>query len=195
MLNIPRRAWTALLRVLLGNPHPAYAATTAGRGVPLQLLTNPHYKGDVIYRGTRYKGTHHALVTPEVWYQVQSVLTAHKIAAEATQVHDRGSRLIVSNAKNRHGKVYCYIRVLGPAVQVRRLYPPGDAHRRRAEADRGLLHVYAVPSRPARCPVGHAAPRVQPAHGRRDRRARTPHQAPRPAQTRTRPAHYVDAIH
>ncbi|MFC5274106.1 recombinase zinc beta ribbon domain-containing protein [Brachybacterium sacelli] len=55
----------------------------------------------------------------EVWYQVQSVLTAHKSAVEATQIHDHylkgtihcgqcGSRLIVSNAKNRHGNVYCY---------------------------------------------------------------------------------------
>lgn len=55
----------------------------------------------------------------EVWYQVQSVLTAHKSAAEATQIHDHylegaihcggcGSRLIGSNVKNRHGNVYCY---------------------------------------------------------------------------------------
>ena len=55
----------------------------------------------------------------EVWYQVQSVLTAHQCAVEATQVHGHylkgtihcgqcGSRLIVSNAKNRHGNVYCY---------------------------------------------------------------------------------------
>ena len=27
-----------MLRALLGNPHPAYAATTAGRGVLLRLL-------------------------------------------------------------------------------------------------------------------------------------------------------------
>lgn len=84
-----------------------------------RLLTNPYYKGDVVYRGTRYKGNHPALVPAEVWYQVQAVLTAHKSAAEATQIHDHylkgtihcgqcGSRLIVSNAKNRHGKVYCY---------------------------------------------------------------------------------------
>ena len=64
-------------------------------------------------------GNHPALVPAEVWYQVQAVLTAHKSAAEATQIHDHylkgtihcgqcGSRLIVSNAKNRHGKVYCY---------------------------------------------------------------------------------------
>ncbi|MCH6471233.1 recombinase family protein [Sinomonas terrae] len=84
-----------------------------------RLLTNPYYKGDVIYRGVVYKGTHRPLVPAEVWYQVQSVLTAHKSAAEATQLHDHylkgtvycgacGSRLIVSNAKNRHGNVYPY---------------------------------------------------------------------------------------
>lgn len=38
LLDIPRSSWTALLRALLGNPHPAYAATTAGRGVLLRLL-------------------------------------------------------------------------------------------------------------------------------------------------------------
>ena len=84
-----------------------------------RMLINPYYKGDVIYRGTRYQGSHEPLVPPEVWYQVQSVLTAHKSAAEATQLHDHylkgnvfcgacGSRLMVSNAKNRHGNVYPY---------------------------------------------------------------------------------------
>ncbi len=73
----------------------------------------------MVYRGTRYKGNHPPLVPAEVWYQVQSVLTAHQCAVEATQVHGHylkgtihcgqcGSRLIVSNAKNRHGNVYCY---------------------------------------------------------------------------------------
>lgn len=38
LLDIPRHSWTALLRALLGNPHPAYAATSAGRGVLLRLL-------------------------------------------------------------------------------------------------------------------------------------------------------------
>ncbi|GAA1488241.1 hypothetical protein [Brachybacterium sacelli] len=38
LLDIPGRSWTALLKALLGNPHPAYAATTAGRGVLLRLL-------------------------------------------------------------------------------------------------------------------------------------------------------------
>jgi hypothetical protein len=32
LLDLPRRSWTALLKALLGNPHPAYAATSAGAG-------------------------------------------------------------------------------------------------------------------------------------------------------------------
>lgn len=38
LLDLPRTSWAALLKALLGNPHPAYAATTAGRGVLLRLL-------------------------------------------------------------------------------------------------------------------------------------------------------------
>ena len=38
LLDLPRHSWTALLKALLGNPHPAYAATTTGRGVLLRLL-------------------------------------------------------------------------------------------------------------------------------------------------------------
>ena len=82
-------------------------------------LTNPYYKGDIRYKGATYKGTHEAIVPREVWYQVQSVLDAHKSAADATQIHDHylkgtvycgqcGSRLIICNSRNRHGKVYPY---------------------------------------------------------------------------------------
>ncbi len=38
LLDVPGRSWSVLLRTLLGNPHPAYAATSAGRGVLLRLL-------------------------------------------------------------------------------------------------------------------------------------------------------------
>ena len=38
LLDLPRRSWTALLKALLGHPHPASAATTTGRGVLLRLL-------------------------------------------------------------------------------------------------------------------------------------------------------------
>ena len=38
LLDLPAPAWTCLLRVLLGHPEPAYATTTAGRGILLRLL-------------------------------------------------------------------------------------------------------------------------------------------------------------
>lgn len=38
LLDIPGRSWTALLKALLGNPHPSLAATTTGRGILLRLL-------------------------------------------------------------------------------------------------------------------------------------------------------------
>lgn len=38
LLDIPGSSWSALLKALLGHPHPAYAATTAGRGVLLRLV-------------------------------------------------------------------------------------------------------------------------------------------------------------
>lgn len=38
LLDLPRKSWNALLKALLGNPHPAYAVTSTGRGVLLRLL-------------------------------------------------------------------------------------------------------------------------------------------------------------
>ncbi|ALJ20617.1 hypothetical protein [Microbacterium sp. No. 7] len=38
LLDLPRRSWAALLKALLGSPHPAYVATSSGRGILLRLL-------------------------------------------------------------------------------------------------------------------------------------------------------------
>jgi len=38
LLDLQGRSWAVLLRALLGSPHPALAATSAGRGVLLRLL-------------------------------------------------------------------------------------------------------------------------------------------------------------
>src|SRR5699024_6909733 len=38
LLDLPKTSWSGLLKVLLGNPHPAAAGTSAGRGVLLRLL-------------------------------------------------------------------------------------------------------------------------------------------------------------
>lgn len=38
MLDLPRASWKAVLRIVLGNPHPAYGVTPLGRGILLRLL-------------------------------------------------------------------------------------------------------------------------------------------------------------
>lgn len=38
LLDVPRSAWSAILRILLGNHAPGLSATTAGRGILLRLL-------------------------------------------------------------------------------------------------------------------------------------------------------------
>src|SRR5690625_1033450 len=84
-----------------------------------RMLTNPYYRGKVRYRGVTYDGTHEALMPADDWYQVQTVLGTHRSAADATQVHDHylkgsvfcgqcGARLLVTNAKNKQGKIYPY---------------------------------------------------------------------------------------
>lgn len=38
LLDLPADSWSSLLHVLLGHPHPAYRATSTGRGILLRLL-------------------------------------------------------------------------------------------------------------------------------------------------------------
>jgi site-specific DNA recombinase len=84
-----------------------------------KMLTNPYYRGELVYRGARYQGAHQPIVPAEVWYQVQAVLRAHVSAVERTQDHDHylkgtlfcgqcGSRLIIAHARSRQGLIYPY---------------------------------------------------------------------------------------
>lgn len=68
------------------------------------MLTNPSYKG------ITYAGTHTPIVPIEVWYRVQTVLSAHNSAGDRRR-HDHylkgtvyygacGSRLMISNARS-----------------------------------------------------------------------------------------------
>jgi site-specific DNA recombinase len=51
------------------------------------ILSNPYYAGWVTYRGTRYRGRHEALVSQELFDQVQAVLRAHKLSGERKRNH------------------------------------------------------------------------------------------------------------
>ncbi|SMD14454.1 recombinase family protein [Kibdelosporangium aridum] len=87
------------------------------------LLTNPYYKGEVVYRGIMHRGNHQRLTDPATWQRVQDVLSAHA-AGEKRRDHphylkssvfcgDCESRLIITNARNRHGVIYPYFVCLG----------------------------------------------------------------------------------
>lgn len=105
-------------------PTPKRPSKAPGLTTIQDMLSNPYFKGDVIFRGARYDGLHEPLVSAEVWYRVQNVLTAHQVSGEKTQTHehylkgsiycgDCGSRLMVTHAKNRHGNVYPYFMCAG----------------------------------------------------------------------------------
>jgi site-specific DNA recombinase len=82
------------------------------------VLTNPYYLGEVVYRGVRHPGNHQPLVDAVTWKRVQEVLAVH-LVGEKQREHrhylkssvycgDCDSRLIITMAKNRHGTVYPY---------------------------------------------------------------------------------------
>ncbi len=72
------------------------------------ILTNPYYKGDVIYRSVTHQGAHPPLIDPITWQRVQDVLAANLIG-ERQRDHPHylkssvfcgscGSQLIITNA-------------------------------------------------------------------------------------------------
>lgn len=106
-------------RGLTSPPTPRRPSKPLALSTVHRILTNPYYKGDVVYKGVAYPGNHEPLVAPEVWYHVQSMLAAHQSAADAHSVHDHylkgtvfcgqcGSRMMITHAKNRHGSIYPY---------------------------------------------------------------------------------------
>jgi DNA invertase Pin-like site-specific DNA recombinase len=111
------------LRGLLSRKTPQQPSRPLRLTVLHSILTNPYYKGVVMYRGVAHQGKHTPLVDPATWQQVQDVLTAHA-GGEKQREHlhylkssvycgDCESRLMISNAKNRHGVTYPYFVCLG----------------------------------------------------------------------------------
>ncbi len=85
-----------------------------------KILRNPYYKGEVRYQGITYPGAHEPLIDPQTWQQVQDLLTANNIAGthQRTNLHylrgsvycgSCGSRLMLTQARNRWGSVYPYL--------------------------------------------------------------------------------------
>ncbi|WP_314425491.1 recombinase family protein [uncultured Microbacterium sp.] len=79
-----------------------------------QVLTNPYYLGIVTYKGAQHPGKHASLITPDLFEQVQQLLSS-KINGERSVTHDHylkstlycgrcGFRMIVQVATARTAK-------------------------------------------------------------------------------------------
>jgi site-specific DNA recombinase len=91
-----------------------------------KLLRHPYYKGTVRYRGVEYEGRHEPLISAHTWHRVQETLSAHNHAGDRPRTHNHylkgtvfcgkrdpnglacGSRLIVTHARSRSGRIYRY---------------------------------------------------------------------------------------
>ncbi len=52
-----------------------------------RLLTNPYYKGQILFKGVLYRGNHEPLVDEVLWQQVQDVLATRRIAGDRSWRH------------------------------------------------------------------------------------------------------------
>jgi hypothetical protein len=87
------------------------------------MLTNPYYKGTVSYRGIEYDGKHEPLISPELWQKVQDVLRSRNEIRQKEREHPHylkgilcghcESRMIVTNARSRSGRIYPYFVCIG----------------------------------------------------------------------------------
>ena len=84
-----------------------------------KVLRNPYYCGVLTYQGVRYEGRHEPLVDLATWQKVQDLLTANDLAGVRQRKKPHylrgsvycgacGSRLMMTQARNRWGTVYPY---------------------------------------------------------------------------------------
>lgn len=97
---------------------PNVPSVPIDRKVLYRVLANRYYTGVLSYRVVEYPGAHPALVSMDVWQQVQDVLASHA-NGERTREHPHflkgslfckncGSRMFINYTKSRSGVRYPY---------------------------------------------------------------------------------------
>jgi site-specific DNA recombinase len=131
------------LRGLTNRPTPKFPIRPIRANHLHTILTHPYYKGQVVWQGAEYPGRHPRLVDDATWSHVQRVLEAHG-PGEKQRVHNHylkssvfcggcGSRLVITNSKNRYGDIYPYFICVG-------------RHQRRTNCTRKALLISVVES-------------------------------------------------
>ena len=97
---------------------PNLPAKPINKKILHDVLTNPYYKGIILYNNVEYAGKHEKIVNEYLWEEVQAVLRSN-VCGERTRIHEHylkstvycgkcGARLIIHNAKSRCGNRYPY---------------------------------------------------------------------------------------
>ena len=96
-----------------------YGGTSLGRGQLYRLLSNPIYLGKIVHKDQIFPGQHPAIISQELWDQVQAKLSSnlqgHKLRQSAPSdslltglvFDDAGHRLVPSHSQ-KHSKRYRY---------------------------------------------------------------------------------------
>lgn len=106
-----------------------------------RMLTNPYYKGQILFNGVLYEGNHEPLIDDVTWEQVQDLLAGRRIAGDRSWRHSHplkgavrcsrcDSRLGYGTSKGRGGE-YDYFFCLG-------------RHTKRTDCDLPYLNVIDV---------------------------------------------------
>lgn len=88
-----------------------------------KILTNPYYRGTIMFRGVAYEGTHEPLVDQETWLKVQTLLAEKNNVGERPQKYDHylkgiaycscGAKLMIECPKDKQGDRYEYFTCSG----------------------------------------------------------------------------------
>jgi site-specific DNA recombinase len=102
-----------------------------------KLLSNPYYAGYIIHNGRTYDGRHDALITQDLFDQVQAVLVSHRHSGERDRRHlnylkgtircgSCGSQLVYSRHKGNGGIYEYFICPMNQRGQCQQGYQPVD---------------------------------------------------------------------
>ena len=104
---------------------PTYVSGPVSLAHMYRILSNPYYKGIVVFNGAEYQGKHTPLVDEDTWQRVQDVIASKRRGEKQREHHHYlkgtiycghcGSRLCVSYSKGKTGAIYPYYFCVGRA--------------------------------------------------------------------------------
>jgi DNA invertase Pin-like site-specific DNA recombinase len=106
------------------------------RGALYRILQNRIYLGEIVHQGSSYAGQHEAIIDADLWSQVQTLLTAHRVARKtgATSQHpsllagllfDQQGKAMTASHGGKNGRRYRYYISRSLTTATRETTPTG----------------------------------------------------------------------